>query len=294
MMHEPVTIGRRAVVMTGLAGFAAAAVAPRTAVIPIDVADGRCVAPVTLNGQRAAMILDTGAARSLITRTAAFRLALPFDRWVDSTVRDAGGRLETHANADIAAAAIAGVPLYQRPATRSLSLAVAGIGLAGADGLLGGDVLRHFTLCLDVPAARLTIFEAEGDPPMTGGIPLRPLWPDLLLAPVALDGFSMTALVDTGSTVSMINSRGLHRLGLTPARLERDIIVSVAGVAGRLSARLHRFAELRIAAVTVATPEILVASVPETGFDMILGMDIMSRQRICLSYTQRKMGFYEH
>jgi predicted aspartyl protease len=267
-----------------LTGLASVAAAPVGGTIPVEVAGGRCVVTVILDGRPARMILDTGAARSLITRAAALRLGLPFDHWVDTTLRDAGGRLQTHPNADIAAATLGEAPLYQRPTVRSLSLAVASADLGGADGLLGGDVLRHVTFCLDVPGARLTLGVAGRGPPRRGGVRLQTLWPDLLLAPVVLDGCGLLALVDTGSTASVINGRGLYRLGLTPARLARDPIVALAGVNGRLPARLHRFTELRLGSLTVGKPEFLASGVPEGGFDMILGLDILGQQKFCLSY----------
>jgi predicted aspartyl protease len=275
--------------MTALARCAAAA--PRTAGIAMDVADGRCVIPVRLDGRLARMILDTGAERSLITRAAAPRLGLTFDRWVETTMRDAGGRLETHPNADIAAATIGGIALYQRPPSRALSFAVASANLGGADGLLGGDLLRPFTLGLDMRRATLTLATADGGPAIDGCIRLRPLWPDLLLAPVVLNGCGLLALVDTGSTGSIINARGLSRLGLTPARLARDVSVSMLGVGGRYPARLHRFTELRIGSLTIPKPALAASTVPEAGFDMILGLDILGRRKLSLSYTELTMAF---
>jgi len=274
--------------MTGLAGFAAAA--PQTASIKIEVADGRCIAPVILNGQLAPMVIDTGAERSLITRAAAVRLGLAFDRWVDTTLRDAGGRLETHPNADVAVATLGGLPLYQRPATHALSLSVAATDLGIADGLLGADVLRNFTLALDVHNASLTL-SAAGDAPKQGGISLRPLWPDFLLAPLTLDGCDLAALVDTGATSSVINARGLYRLGLTPERLGRDEIVSLTGVNGRLPVHLHRFANLSIGPLNITSPKILAARVPEAGFDMILGMDFLGLRSLRLSYSRLILKF---
>jgi len=277
--------------LSGLAGFASAAERPGGVTIPVDVSGGRCVVTVSFDGRPARMILDTGAVRSLITRAAALRLGLPFDRWVDTTVRDAGGRLQTHPNADVAAASLGGIALYQRPGARSLSLAVARVDLGGADGLLGSDLLRHLTLWLDVQAAWLTLAAANRAAPIGGGITLQSLWPDLLLAPVVLDGCSLQALVDTGSAGSMINGRGLDRLGLTPAGLARDPVAGMAGVNGRLQARRHWFGEFRVGPVIMARPELLVSGVPEGGFDMILGLDILGRHRLGLSYGALKMAF---
>jgi hypothetical protein len=83
---------------------------------------------------------------------------------------------------------------------------------------------------------------------------------------VVLDGCGLLALVDTGSAGSMINGRGLDRLGLTPTGLARDPVAGMAGVNGRLQARRHWFGEFRIGPVIMARPEFLVSGVLEGGF----------------------------
>jgi hypothetical protein len=139
------------------------------------------------------------------------------------------------------------------------------------------------------PGARLTLATATSRPLIEQGLRLQLLWPDLMLAQVVLDGCNLLALVGTGG--SLINTRGLYRVGLTPERLERDRIVSLEVVGGRLPARLHGFRQLRLGSVTILKPEIVVSSVPEAGFDMILGMDIVRQQILCLSDTELKMEF---
>ncbi len=290
-LGEPVTmtiptIGRRAA-LSGLASLAISAPAgavAETAAIAVDVANGRCVVPVTFDRQIARMLLDTGAERSVITLAAAKRLRLKFDPWVDTTMRGAGGRLDTHANADVSAAAIGGIPIYQRRSLLSLSLAVTTLDLGDVDGLLGGDILQHHTLDLDFTAAILTLGLRRAALP-SHSVRLRLLWPDLLLAPVVLDGRGLTALVDTGSSASLINARGLHRLGLTPARIAAGRPMSSLSLGGRLNANLYPFAGLRIGPLVIRNPAILAAEIPEAAFDMILGLDVLGRQRLLLSYA---------
>jgi hypothetical protein len=257
----------------------------------LGVDDGRAVVPVLLNGGLAHMLLDTGAERSVISRAAAARLGLPFDPWVETTMRGAGGELETHRNADVQIATLGGVRLVQRATQPGLSLAVASFGLGGADGLLGGDILRHFTLDLDFPAGRMALRPARWAPPVGNSVPLTLLWPDLLLAPVRLDGQMLTALVDTGASASLVNARGLHRLGLTPAAMAQDQSAATAAIGGRLPVRVHRFSELRLGGLRIPAPWMLTAPVPEPAFDLILGLDILARQRIALSYASPRLTF---
>ena len=281
-------IGRRRVLLGALASLGASGLVD--AAVPVDIINRRCVVPVVLDGRKARMVLDTGAERTIVTRAAVERLGLRFDLWVETTLRGAGGELETHANADVGSAIAAGVPLFQRQPGEGLSLAVTNSDLDGADGLLGGDVLRHYTLDLDFPRGRLALRPAYQVAPVAGTLQLRLLWPDLLLAPVRLDGHDLTALVDTGASASLVNARGVYRLGLTPERAGRDPIVSAMGLGGNLTARLHRFAELRVGSLTVAEPQMLIAAVPEPAYDFTLGLDVLGQQRVLLSYVNLTLG----
>jgi len=280
--------GRRLMLSGGLASLCAAAPSADPQ-IPVDRVNGRCLVPVRLDGGLARMVLDTGAARSVITRAAALRLGLSLDPWVQTTLRGAGGQLETHRNADVRMAAIGPARLLQRPSEPGLSLAVTSSGLDGADGLLGGDILRYFDLDLDVPHGRMALRQAGRSRAGPGAVPLTPLWPDLLLAPVALQGQELTALVDTGSSVSLVNARGLDRLGLSQAAMADDPPAATAAIGGRFPVRVHRFTALRLGALGVPAPMLLTAFVPEPAFDLILGMDVLGRQRVVVSYQSLRL-----
>jgi predicted aspartyl protease len=281
------TIGRRALLAGGAACVGAAA-SPPAAAIRLEKTDGICLVPVLLNGQLARLVLDTGAERSIITRAAATRLRLPFDPWVETTMRGAGGQLERHPNADIAAATIGGAILSQRALQRGLSLAVTEFDMGGADGLLGADVLRHFTLALDYPGGSMAL-RPPGWQPAAGAVALTQLWPDRLLAPVTLNGQPLLALLDTGAGASLINARGMHRLGLTPAAIASDPAAAISAIGGTLPAGVHRFIEFRLGALIVQQPAILAAYVPEPAFDMTLGLDILGRQRLLLSWERQSL-----
>jgi predicted aspartyl protease len=282
------TISRRAMLAGGAACLGGAAAPPGTA-IPLQATGGIFLVPVLLNGHVARMVLDTGAERSIITRAAAARLGLPFDPWVETTMRGAGGQLERHPNADVHTASLGGTALSQRALQRGLSLAVTEFDMGGADGLLGADVLRHFTLELEFPGSRMALRPA-GLQPAAGAVALTLLWPDRLLAPVTLNGQRLTALLDTGAAASLLNARGMHRLGLTPASVAADPPASIAAIGGQLPARLHSFTEFRLGGVVVHQPAILAAYVPEPAFDMTLGIDILGRQPLLLSWQPPCLG----
>ncbi len=246
-------------------------------------AGGLCFVSLLLDGRPARLLLDTGAQRSLLSLAAVRRLGLRLDPWVGTTLRGAGGRVETHQNAIVRSARFGGVDLYQAVPGAPLSLAVT-TQLLAADGLLGGDVLKHTTLGVDAAAGVVTLAAVA---PRAGAVPLRLLWPDQLLAPVEVDGVALTALVDTGAAASLMNARGLYKLGRSAAAGQPGRTMAIGGA---LAVRRVMFRRLQVGAVVIQDPVLLSAPVPERGFDMILGMDVLGRQRVVLSYGALCMG----
>jgi Aspartyl protease len=282
-------LARRTLLLATLAAPIAAA-APPTTPFPISIIDRRCIVPVLLDGRLANMLLDTGAERTVVTREAAIRLKLRLDTWVETTLRGAGGELETRADVDVTRATLGGVNLFQRH-PGPLSLAVTDFNLGGPDGLLGSDILRHYTIDLDYPRAQLTLRPPSEKAPNTNAVKLRLLWPNQLLAPVRLEGHDLTALVDTGASTSLINARGLYRLGLTRQRMARDPAIADLGLGGTLKVHEHRFTELRFGPLTVRNPLMLTAAEPEPAYDLALGLDVLGQQRLLLSYAAQTLGF---
>ncbi len=276
-----------------LGSIAALATAPlpADAMISVEIVNGLCIVPVLLDGRLARMVLDTGAERTVVTAEAAARLRLRRDLWVDTPMVGAGGLVERHPNVDVGAASAGGLALFQNLPRVPLSLAVTDIALDGADGLLGADLLRHTTLDLDVRNAKLSLLPARQPIPDSATVPLRPWARGLLLAPVRLDGLELVALLDTGSMATLINARGLYKLGITPARAAGDPVVPAGGLGGSFAARRHQFASLEIGGMTVPGPILLSAPVPEAAFDLILGLDVLGRQRLLLSYLLLRLAF---
>ena len=282
-------IGRRAVVLGGVAGLAAAA-APVAAVIPIEVVNRLCLVSVLLDGRVARMVLDTGAETTLVTRAAASRLGLRGDPWVSTTLRGAGGLLERHANVAVRQAVVGDFPLFQNRPGGGLSLPVTSADLGGADGLLGGDVLQHFTLVIDVPGGRVVLLTAASVGRAAGAVPLTLLGRDLLLAPVTLDGHRLIALVDTGSSTSLLTARGMVRMGLAAGQTGADAVEALSGVGGRSAAVSHRFSAFRVGGVAVRDPVFFMEAVP-AAYDLVLGLDVLGRQQVVLSYGGLTLAF---
>ncbi len=281
-IRQAITLGRRAIlhaalVVAGTGGAKAATPAP-------------FVVTVSLNGQPARVLLDTGAERSVLTRAAVTKYGLPLDEWVGSAMRGAGGRIDEHRNAVVRTLSLNGVALFQRIPGQNLSLPVAALDLGEIAGLLGGDMLRHHMLDIDV--AMRTLVLGPVDAPMGhDSVSLQRLRQSLLLAPLRLDGHDLVGLVDTGASVSLINARGLHKLGLTPAQVARDQVVSSLGIGGAFTARRHRFGALQLGSLVVPNPDLLTLDRPEPAFDLVLGMDVLGLRRFRLSYGSATLAF---
>ena len=255
--------------------------------MPVDTATGACIVTALMDGVPARMMLDTGAERTIVTAAAVVRRRMRLDEWVGTAMRGAGGRLDEHQNAMVNRLSLGDTPLLQRGTRDGLSLPVTSLDLGGLDGLIGGDVLRRFALDVDMPAARMALLATAA--PGGSVVALQLLRRALPLAPVRLDGVSLVALVDTGAAVSLVNARGMFKLGLSGSARAADQVGSALGIGGSFSARRHRFETLMLGDRRFQAPALLVVATPEPAFDLVLGMDLLGRQRFMLSYPEQRL-----
>ena len=108
------------------------------------------VAPVLINGVALRLMIDTGADRSVISPAAAARTGLAVDG--ERTVRILGVTGGATANEmPVSRMEVAGARVGP------LRLIVLDTPASGLDGLLGRDVLEHFTLTVDSNAGRAVL-----------------------------------------------------------------------------------------------------------------------------------------
>ena len=270
--------------------------------VPLTIARGLVLLPVEVNDVQASFVLDTGAARSVVTEAAVQRLGLSRDPWVGTTMSGIGG-INRRANAETRSFSIGGVPLQRRTLTRDTSLTVADIPDADApgssiDGLLGRDYLSLFDLDLDIPSRRLTLYQPDGCsgrfipwPERTIAIPLTQPTESALLLQVVVDGVALRALLDTGASASLIAAPGMYRLGLDRAGSTTDPHVQVSGLGIRVTPMArHGFQTMRIGGLTIDQPHLLVSAVRLLPVaDMLLGCDWMMTRRVWILYATRQI-----
>ena len=280
----------------------AACVVPQRTGVDLTIARGVIMVPVEVNGVAASFVLDTGAARSVVTTAAVQRLGLTRDPWVGTTMSGIGG-IARRANADTRSFSLGGVPLIRHMLSRDTSLTVADIPSADTpgpliDGLLGRDYLSVFDLELDLPARRLTLYQPQGCDgaflPWAGHpVAIQASQPteSALILPVAVDGVALRALLDTGAAASLIAAPGMYRLGLDRPGAVSDPHVQVSGVGTRVTQMAqHAFQTLRIGGLVVDQPQLLVAPVRLIPVaDMLLGCDWMMTRRVWISYATRQV-----
>jgi hypothetical protein len=165
-------------------------------------------------------------------------------------------------------------------------------------GLLGADFLAAFDLDLDLPAGRLALYRVTnctaqtlqqslpwptGHESLGAGAPIR----DLLTFPVELDGTTLRTEIDTGSSIALLTTSGIDRMGLTADVLSNDPGGAVSGV-GRFAVPMqrHRFATLQIGSQRITAPAIWTARVHILPIvDLLLGGDWLRNRRVWFSYA---------
>ena len=254
-----------------------------------------------INGQKVAILVDSGAERSFITRSAAARLML--------TRYDASAKGLYAIPGDRPVEAVQVDELKIGAATRkNWSVGLASAQDFGSDIalVLGEDFLTATDVEFDLPNRAIRLFEARDCQPTVslaywtkGGAGEAPLESgSRTLFTVAVNDRPMHATFDTGATVSALTMPAAARLGMTP----QSPGVAPAGCStgvGRKpvdywSAPFEFFAvgnemirnpRLRFGDVFKNAPP--MADLPQ----MVLGMDFLRTHRVYVARTQKKVYF---
>ena len=263
--------------------------------LPVTFRRGVPLTRIALDGRAATMILDTGAAASLLTQEAAARFGLPPDQtrlYLNSGIGGMSyargvrvGRME------LGAANVPDQAMVVGP------FALRGWDAPAPDGLLGNDVLQHFDVELDLPNSSVTLWRRR---PCLDAVPpwseawsvLRPP-PDaphrnLVYVPVELDGRPFVGYLDSGSMVTVVARRTADALGVKQAMMAGDQAIEIQGAApADAPARVHRFDSMRIGNEQGAAPPLVVAELPAEHGDLLVGVGYLRARRVWISYATR-------
>jgi predicted aspartyl protease len=271
--------------------------------------------PATIDGNYLSLTLDTGASHTVIGTTAAKAMNLPpADRPILDVSIGLGGIVATHP-VKTGHFEVAGIDM----ADQLVGLAPLPPDLAAMPpvlGLLGNDYLGAFDIEIDPAHDRLGLYGSkhcdQGYLPWSPPYEMLPMSRDPeddILLDVVLDGTPLQALLDTGSSVTVLTRKGASAMNLSRAALDKDRAVSVGTADGNgIEMRRHRFGRLAVGPVIWSDAEIgvqtsrpgLTSKLPTSGAAdldptdelqpaMILGVDFLRRYKIWISYAHNQV-----
>ncbi|MBV9654902.1 MAG: aspartyl protease family protein [Acetobacteraceae bacterium] len=276
----------------GPAAHAACVIERRGEVVP-DLSRGVPVVAAAADGVEAPFILDTGAARSVLTETAVRQVGAALDEWAAMTMRGVGG-LVRHRVARLRTLTLGGAPLHRRSAANDMSMAVVPELPSGGgppvSGLLGADYLESYDLAWESGGGRLGLYRVGGCSgrflPWTEPydvLAAEPAPAGWLIVPASVGGRPLRALIDTGAAQSVLTRSGAVRLHVPSGAAGPPL----DGIGPHpVGAEPRPFAALRIGTETIASARLLVAAdLVITGVDLVLGADLLFGRRVWLSYA---------
>jgi predicted aspartyl protease len=280
---------------------------------PIRLEHNKLIVDGAINGQKIGIVLDTGAERSMILRSAAVRLGLTLRRVRGLRLFGLGGETEVE---------MAHVEEFKLgDAThKNWQVIVAGERDLGGDVtvLLGDDFFRGADVEFDLAHGAVRLFQLKD----CEGVPLAywstsgahhvdieavdDLHPHVVL-PVRINGQPLRAMLDSGAGLSMLSTSDAARLGVTPETVGVAAIGSGSGLgAKRIDSWIGPFQSFTVGAETIKNPKIIFSdlwkgvtytqagsNVPtQVGLQpMLLGADFLLAHRVMIVHSQRKIYF---
>ena len=267
----------------------------------ITLIGGQALAAGRVDGKSVTLLIDTGAEKSLLTDTAVKRLGLARDEWVSSHMQGIGG-FERHPNAKLGRLELGGVVLQRRGTEIEGTISVAPLPFItrdnrAIDGLLGLDYLSNFDVVFDGRQGRMTLYSVSGCTgnflPWTGPystIAAQNPVPGLLLLPARVNGRPVQAMIDSGSTRSLVSLSTALRAGVSQAALDRDPKQKVSGLGAlELTAYEHLFKELRVGDEDLHALPVFVMRLPPRGGGVVLGMDWLGAHPVWISWATNQV-----
>jgi len=280
---------------------------------PVRSTRGQPIVEGTINGQQVGILLDTGASRSIILRSAADRLGL-----IRRNVRG-GGMIGIGGESSVEMVSVDELAIGS-DVRRNWRVLVAGEHEFGTDTavILGEDFFRRVEVEFDLAHSAIRLFEArdcEGKslaywaPEGAGSVEFDASFeavPRIELT-VEINGHPVKALLDSGAFSSVVTKSQAAALGVTP----ESAGVVAAGCStglGRKSVEMWfgPFESFRIGDELIRNPRLrfsdiwrystyknasLISKRPAGLPDMLLGADFLRSHRVLVAHVQHRMYF---
>ena len=281
---------------------------------PVRIANNKLIVDGAINGQPVGVMIDTGAARTLIFRSAAMRLGLDRRRSRAYPMLGVGG------TTDVETAVIdeLRVGATTRKALRMMVVGEQDPG-DGVAVLLGEDFLRRFDVEFDLARGAVRLFLATncegaslaywttGEANEIAIEPMNDATPKIILN-VRIDGQPVHALLDSGAGASMLEKSAAARLGVTPTT--RGVVPAGSGGGlghQRVELWIGTFRSVDVGGESIADARILFgdlwagASYTPIGShitrrmgteqSLLLGADFLRAHRLLIAHSQQKIYF---
>lgn len=283
--------------------------------IPVTV-QGVPVAPASLDGHPARLMVDTGAYSSLLWHSAVAAFNLRRLSVSGGTLVGAGGRTDSEL-VNVREFGLAGYVVHDLRFIATGPMDTSRMAPDGIAGILGEDFLSRMDVEFDLAAGRVRLFQPQG---CSGDqvvywaaeyfmVPLRTPPPESrwLEARASLNGHEVLALFDTGASRSTVAAEVTRRPGLAPlVAAEGDQTLPGIGAAP-IRAATARFESLGIGQETIRNPRLVIADVfgagrevqlgsyiKQSAFnepDLIIGADFFLAHRVYIARSQGRIYF---
>ena len=119
-------------------------------------------------------------------------------------------------------------------------------------------------------------------------MPVHVTWGDRLVVAISLDGIPIDALLDSGSSISLLQTEAARRIGV--GAISGDPVALVRGIGGgSISVRIHRFKFMSVGDDQIIGPQIGIGESQLISPEIILGLDYLRGWRIWIAFRARKI-----
>jgi predicted aspartyl protease len=278
----------------------------RQASLPLTInRSGTVSVPVTIEGSDLMLTVDTGAYYSMLTQSTAEKLGLQIGKMPDSPLSVYGGIKMKQ----VAVAHSMAIGRMQGGKSEFL-LVPDKIFRAAVDGLLGVSTFGAFDADFDFGGGKLNLISqnhCDGDvvywtktspfavipfdTNVYAGEVKKSKFPKIVVH-VQLDGKDITAIVDTGASISTVSLETAESLfGFSESSLKRR-----PGKVNNTIDRIYSypFGKLSFGGIEVDNPEFILISdedskLPVKAPKMLIGMDILRHLHMYVAYREQKL-----
>lgn len=284
--------------------------------VPMQVgADGRVYVPAKVKDTPRSMLVDTGGFFTEITEPVTEELKLTARHTRLQLIGISGDTTQLAVSTSFALGNLHAddMDFMVMPSVHRFAADV-----PDAAGLLAPNLLRAYDVDFDFAGKKLNLISqkhCEGKviywpAEAVAVVPIQINSSGHILVPVELDGHRLTAMLDTGASISVLNlNTAQSTLGVSPGDQETPLSRSVVGV----QTYTHRFKSLALEGIAISNPELrlvpdlmrtkmmnphdslegdtrIPSTETETGLgQMILGMDILHRLHVYIAYKEQKL-----